>query len=451
MKFMGRENMDTKPINLGIDDFMNPVGFCVSYLNVTPHKKQQEVLLHPAKNKVIVSGRRSGKTELIAMEWIRGAVLKIYLSQILIAPTFKQVLIIFDKIVEMVTCAGVYNDILKITHSPYPKIEWKNGAFIDFASADNPNSIRGFAYGRVGKDESAFIKRGADNAIKPLTYDLGAPVWEFTSPWGKGDVWEKWQRCKKGDDKDWAYFHYNYKDNPYLSKEGIKEIEKDIVEYGEDSVYVQCEIYGNFVEDRDAYFKQEEIDNCIEEYNLPEEPRARCNYYLGNDIAGEGEDESVCISVWGHSEGIRVVSIDNFLKNKPREIVGLDIQLYQKYKYLKMCLDKTGLGEGPEDWVKEELENIGVNGDIVEGIRFTVQSKMDMYSNLKKLMNQGKLKFPPHKKLIFQLLDLRREITSSGNLKLHHSEKGHDDYPDALALACWASKEVDEEWTPTIA
>jgi len=440
------------PVSLTIGQFksvvQDPVNFQIDYLNQKPHTKQCEVLLSPQKNKIIVCGRRSGKSQMIAGELIRGAILNIYPTQILIAPQYKQAIIVFDKISELMAKAGVFEDIEKIIQQPQPKIIFKNKNFISFGSADNPDSLRGFAYDRVFKDESAFIKKGADNAIKPLTYDKGAPVWETTTPWGKGDVWERWQRGMRGDDKNIGCFHYNYKDNPYLSKDGVEEIEKDILEYGEDSIYVQCEVYGNFVEDRDVYFSKELVESCIEEYNLPEEPRPRCNYFLGNDIAGEGEDESVFMSVLGQDGNVRVSSIDNYLKNKPREVVGMNMQLYDKYKYSKMCLDKTGLGEGPEDWVKEELEKLGVIS-VVEGIRFTTQTKMDMYSNLKKLMNQGKIKFPNHKKLVYQLLDLRREVMSNGNLKIHHSDKGHDDYPDALALACWACKD-EEEYRPML-
>jgi len=86
----------------------------------------------------------------------------------------------------------------------------------------------------------------------------------------------------------------------------------------------------------------------------------------------------------------------------------------------------------------------------VEGLHFTTKSKMDIYSNLKKLMSQGKIKIPNNKKLIYQLMDLRYEVMSSGDLKIHHSEKGHDDYPDALALACWATKD-GEGYSPTLA
>ena len=443
---MARECMDTmstKDINLTLEDFYDPVNFQVAYLSQIPHTKQIHVLRSKQKNKIIVCGRRSGKTQMIAGEIIRGGILKMYMKQMVIAPTYKQTLIVFHKITELMQNANVYDDIEKVTLSPRPQIVFKTGAYVDFGSADNPDSLRGESYDRMFKDESSFIKAGAKNAIKPLTYDTGAPIWETTTPWGKGDVWELWSRGLNGD-PDYGCFHYNYKDNPYLSPEGVKEIEKDIEEYGEDSVYVQCEIYGNFVEDRDCYFKKEEIDNCIEEYSLPEGIPYRSTAYLGNDIAGEGEDESVFISICkGQVGDNRVVSIESYPKNKPRDIVAMNMDLYAKYKYAKMCLDKTGIGEGPEDWLKEELKKIGVNEYIVDGIRFTQQLKMDMYSNVKKLMNQGKLKFPPHKKLIYQLMELRREMTSSGKLKIYHPDNKHDDYADALALACWAAKDSD--------
>lgn len=437
-------------VELTLDDFKDPVGFQVAYLNQIPHPKQCEVLLSPQKNKVIVCGRRSGKSQMIAGELIRGAVLDIFHTQILIAPQYKQAIIVFDKIHELLAKANGLSDVQKIIQQPQPKITFKNGAFIAFGSADNPDSLRGFAYHRVFKDESSFIKKGADNAIKPLTYDMGAPVWETTTPWGKGDVWDRWQRGMKGDDEDIGCFHYNYKDNPYLHEDGVKEIEKDIEEYGEDSVYVQCEVYGNFVEDRDVYFKSELIESCIEEYSIPEGPKSKMSYGLGVDVAGEGEDESVFISVLTHGGGLRVVNIDNFIKNKPREVVGKVKELDTEYNYSSIYLDKTGIGEGPADWLRESLSGGGYDDYRVNALRFSIQSKMDIYSNLKKLMNQGRIKFPNHKKLIFQLMDLRYEIMSNGNLKLHHSDRGHDDYADALALACWACKE-DELYRPTIA
>ena len=429
-------------IELTVEDFYNPVGFQVSYLNQIPHKKQEEVLLSPQKNKVIVCGRRSGKTQMIAGESVRGAVLNIYKKQIVVAPIFRQSMIVYNKIIEVMNSAGVYDDIEKEVKNPYPKIIFKNKSFIAFGSADDPNSLRGEAYDRVFIDESAFIKKGAMDAIKPLTYDTGAPVWETTTPWGKGEVWERWRRGMKGDE-DYGIFHYNYKDNLYLSPEGVKEIEKDILEYGVSSIYVQCEVFGNFVEDRDVYFSKELIERCVFDYELGAY-NPHSVFVLGNDFARFGEDSNVGIVVEQDREGMKVNWIEETKGERLTETIGGIKILNEKYNFTKMYLDETGLGAGPTDMLIEDF-----GSDRVEGMTFTVQSKEDMYSNLRKLMEQGKLKIPNYPKLIYQLMDLRYEKMSSGHLKLHHSERGHDDYPDALALACWFFKgEEVESYTP---
>jgi phage FluMu gp28-like protein len=110
-------------------------------------------------------------------------------------------------------------------------------------------------------------------------------------------------------------------------------------------------------------------------------------------------------------------------------------------------LDSTGLGAGPGDMLSEELGSWKV-----DCVTFTNQSKQDMYSNLNKVMEQGRLKFPMNRKMYYELVDLRYEISSSGNLKIHHPERGHDDYPDALALAVYSMYEEDvvAEYVPFI-
>lgn len=424
-----------------IDD---PVEFQISYLKQVPHDKQVEVLRSRQKNKVIVCGRRSGKSQMIAGELIRGGTTRDFERQILIAPRFKQSLIVYNKILELMQKAGVYNDISRVVKSPYPRIEFVGGGCIDFGSADNPDSLRGEAYDRVFIDESAFIKEGAMDAIKPLTFDTGAPIWETTTPWGKGSVWERWGRGMKGD-PDYGCFHYNYLDNPYLSPEGVKEIEKDIEEWGRDSVYVQCEILGNFVEDRDVYFSRKLINDCVEEFGMAF-AHEKNEYWLGVDFARMGEDECVMIVIEkGRGDELKVMDIIATKKAKLTETVGTIKMLDSKYHFIKIYLDETGLGAGPTDMLVEDL-----GGNRVEGLTFSIKSKMDIYSNLKKLMEQGRLKLPNHKKLLYQLADLRYETVSSGQLKLHHPEKGHDDYPDALALAVWwfadAGVETYEPW-----
>ena len=102
------------------------------------------------------------------------------------------------------------------------------------------------------------------NAIRPLIYDTGAPMWITTTPWKSNFVYEFWERGVAGDE-DWGSFNYCYLDNPYITAEGKREIEKDILEWGKDSLFVQAEIFGNYVDDTDSYFRMELIDKCIDD------------------------------------------------------------------------------------------------------------------------------------------------------------------------------------------
>ena len=254
-----------------VEELSEPVYFQVAFLDQEPHDKQIEVLRGKTKHKVISCGRRSGKTQLIAGEIIRGALFNKFRRQIVITPTYKQSLIVYEKIYELYMRSRERNKIPEyikdFIKSPRPKIVFTNGCIIDFGSADNPHSLRGEAYGRIFLDEAAFLKEDAMIAIKPMGFDTGAPIWQTSTPWGKGQFKEKFDWGKKGVE-GYEAFHYNFKDNPYLSEEGVKDIYRDIEEYGEDHPYIQSEVYGNFVEDIDSYFKYDLILSVVEDYPL---------------------------------------------------------------------------------------------------------------------------------------------------------------------------------------
>lgn len=167
-------------------------------------------------------------------------------------------------------------------------------------------------------------------------------------------------------------------------------------------------------------------------------PKAK--YILGVDLARMGQDYTVMVVLEipfdEEKERVYVVYIHEMKHKLLTEAIGKVIFLDKCFGFEKIFLDSTGLGAGPADILDERMP-----GRVVAQ-NFTNQSKEDMYSNLRKLMEQGRLKIPRHKKLIFQLRDLRYEISSSGHLKISHSDYGHDDYCDALALACMYFKDL---------
>jgi len=464
---MGND-IQTNDIELTPEDFMDPVAFQYAYVNQTLHAKQIEVVRSPHKNKVIVCGRRAGKSQLIGGELIRGAIIPETITtqkkskQIIIAPTYKQTMIVYSKITELMQKAGVYDDIEKEVKSPHPQIVFKNGSTIDFGSADNPTSLRGEAYDRVFLDEGEFIKMEAMDAVRPLIYDTGAPMWITTTPWKRNFVYDFWKRGLAGDE-DWGSFNYCYLDNPYITDEGKKEIEKDILEWGRDSLFVQAEIFGNYVRNTDCYFDMEDVQFCVVKGCAHGQPHPKKKYVAGVDCAGEGEDRSVCVvlEIDPIKQENRIIEILSLDKNKPRQLVQMLIEVDEKYDLERLYIDKTGLGEGPSDWIGMEI-----GYDKVEDIRFSTVGKMDMFSNLRAWIQKRKTKMvggvmtevpclmlPDDKMLLREMTELRYEKMPNKTVKIHHPEGGkfHDDYPDALALAClWLKEEETEEYEPFI-
>ena len=145
-------------------------------------------------------------------------------------------------------------------------------------------------------------------------------------------------------------------------------------------------------------------------------------------------------------DDVYVVYIEEVKHKLLTDAIGRIVLMDKKFNFRKIYIDETGLGAGAVDVLREKVGSFKI-----EAFTFTVKSKQDIYSNLKMMMESGKLKIPDNRKLIYQLLDLRYEITSSGNMKIHHSERGHDDYCDALALGCMYFKKVEASYVPRLA
>jgi len=149
---------------------------------------------------------------------------------------------------------------------------------------------------------------------------------------------------------------------------------------------------------------------------------------LGVDFARLGQDSTVMIVIEELQNELYVKFVHETQHKLLTDAIGRIKALDDKFKFDKIFLDQTGLGSGPTDVLKEQL------GYKIEGMTFTVRTKQDIYQNLRRLLETrakgkpGGLHLPNHKKLLFQLMDLRYEFGSSGEMKIHHSNRGHDDY-----------------------
>jgi len=398
-----------------------------------------------SKRVIGVFCRQSGKTTVTSKIAIMLARIPKNGHVMVIAPTDRQTGIMASKIKESLLQMPNLEDF-KLLRYTQRVFYFSNGREIHCeTSGDDGRTIRGYTAGDIIIEEASYVK---DSIVQTVILPMGATtdptIILIGTPFGRNHFYE-------------SYAGGRYKVHQYGWKIGVDAgvVKLDYVDEMKEKLsdlQFRTEMNAEFVADQDNYFGYELIQSCVDE-SLSWDGKAKvdgCTYYLGADIARLGQDSTCLTVVEMDREGFfKVVQIVEIQKTTLDVIMNRIHGLHQVYDFKRMFLDETGLGAGVTDVLAKNynaarlLEGQRIANfkreiryaDKVVGVRFTIQSKLDMYSNLQVVMTRGKLKFPKHPKLIAQLRDFRYEHTESGNVKLHSSEYGHDDFCDSLALA----------------
>lgn len=384
-----------------------------------------------------IFSRQTGKTTTMSLFAIYKATQIDKLKILIIAPTDRQAGELFARLRGFAENSDLIKPFIK--NSTQREITFTNDSYIRaMPTGDFGHNIRGQTADLIIMEESSYIKSDIVNqVIMPMIAATDGDIIQIGTPFFKNHFYEASLNDK------YKVHKYDYTHCPRITEDFIEEQKQNLT-----TVEFTMEYMAEFIDETDCFFTSELINSSVENYDINQPVHNKGRYVAGVDFAGMGEDEAVIFVLetneYTHPNVIKVTNILEKKQTKQTETVGTVRVLDDQYKFDKVYCDKTGIGEGPVDFLKEVMYSR------IEGIRFTLQSKHDMYSNLKILMENGKLKIPNHKKLIMQLLDLRYELTSSGQMKIHHSERGHDDMADSLALACLHFK-PRKAYRPTIA
>ena len=380
-------------------------------------------------------GRRWGKSKSAAYEAI--ATMMIPQQKIwVVAPTYDKAEIVFGEIY----WAFMKSDILRslVVKASMSKqgmeIQLVNGSICEGKSADNEVSLIGVGLHGLIIDEAPRNKEETwTRALRATLSDHRGWALFIGTPYGLNWFTDLYDMGQRGmvDYESWCFPTVT---NPYIDEDEIKDAEMMLP-----SLIFKQEYLAQPVAAQDMYFSWDLIQSCIDE-SIPQiefREHQKHEYYLGLDVARMGQDKSVFIiseKSW-HDGKIRIVNIIEVKHNFITQAIGRAKWLDDKFKFNKIYIDETGLGSGVVDGLKEQI------GPVVEGITFTIEEKENLYSNLKMHMERQMLKYPKNKKLTSELQDLRYEYTSQGRMKIHHSNGGHDDYADALALSIAFAKQ----------
>ena len=217
--------------------------------------------------------------------------------------------------------------------------------------------------------------------------------------------------------------------------------------WGEDHPLFRSAVYAEFPDSLDdSLVGKQAVDDAMAE-SAPSgegapsaEEDEREPVYIGVDVARFGEDKSVLIA----RRGQRVIAIKPLGREMDTmRVAGEASLMANELRAEAIFVDENGVGGGVCDRLKE-------TGAPVYGVQFGRRAphptrfanlRSEIFWELRRLMNDRLIALPNDDTLAAQLLSMRYDVTSSGQVKLESKRETRKrgipspDHADALALA----------------
>ena len=360
-----------------------------------PHVNQQKILDSQARFRIVMCGRRFGKSELSQIEIITNALLGKNVAYI--TPTYQLARVFFERLTQAVPFQSNKSELT---------IKFPNGGSVDFFTGERMDNLRGRKFHLVVVDEASFIPNLEDgwlNSIRPTLTDYKGRAIFLSTPKGKNFFYSLFL---KGGEPDWESFKFSTYDNPYIDKTEIDDARLQLPE-----VVFEQEYMANPSENAANPFGSQYIKQCT--YPQSTEPPI----VFGIDLAKSVD--FTCII--GLDKNGSVSYFERFQKDwrNTKQIIA-------NLPRMPILIDSTGVG----DPIFEDLYRDGVN---VTGFKFTSNSKQQLMEGLSSAIQQRKITFPEGA-IVNELEVFEYQYTATG-VKYSAPQGFHDDCVMSLALA----------------
>ena len=231
---------------------------------------QKEVFQNKTRFKVIVAGRRCGKSRLSAVALlVEGLRCPPGSAVMYVAPTQGQARqIIWDVLMDL------GRDVIQSSHVNNMDITLINGAKIYVRGSDRPDTLRGVSLTFLVLDEVADIKSETwEKVLRASLSDKKGSALFIGTPKGRNWFYDMYNMGLEGSDEEWKSWHFTTKDNPLIDPKEIEGAKKTLSSF-------------SFKQEYEASFDNAGTDLFKEQWiKYGEEPDGGV-YYIAIDLAG---------------------------------------------------------------------------------------------------------------------------------------------------------------------
>jgi hypothetical protein len=385
-----------------------------------PHAKQTAFKKSAAKRKVIVAGRRGGKTTGVADLAVEAMLAGRRVLEA--APTADQTGAFWSSCKTALSGAIAAGHVYK--NETERLLELPNGARIRTKTAHDADSLRGDYADLLILDEYSIMSPDTWNEVgAPMLLDNdGDAVFIFT-PQRKNHAHSLYVRALGDTTGRWEAFHYTSHDNPYLSPEALEDITSDMTE----DAYKQ-EILAQFLDNQGAVFRN--IAACINAPSTTPDAHAGHNIVAGCDWAKQQDYTCFsfgCMDCHEEVDTDRFNQIDYSVQRQRLEV------MCEKWQPSIIMTELNSIGQP----VFEELERSGLP---VVGFNTTATSKPPLIENLTLALERVEWQFQNEPVWTAELEAYERKISASTGRSSYGAPDGvHDDTVIARALMLWSA------------
>jgi hypothetical protein len=370
---------------------------------------QAQIIEHPARFKVVVLGRRSGKTEIAKTALDQNSRLDPR-PYAYFTPTYKMLREVWEGMKTRL------HGIIQSSNEAEKRLILETGATIDFWSLTNPDGPRGRAYRGVILDEAASIPNleyAWNEVIMPTLADYQGWAYFLSTPRGRNFFWQLYQRGLDPLQTDWMSWQHPTSVNPHIQPSEIELARRNLPERSFKQEYL-----AEFVEDSGAVFRN--IRPCIK-------PPANAPGPFVFGVDWGRHNDYTAIAVFCKST-FRLVHLDRFNQ------IGWSFQrgrlrlLAEKWHPDIILAETNSIGE-------PNIEALQREGLPVQGFTTTSASKGALIEELALDFEQEAIGILDDPVLLNELEAYELERLSSGQFRYSAPPGGHDDCVIALALA----------------
>lgn len=385
-----------------------------------PHDKQMAFIDSHAKRKIIVAGRRGGKTTgasmLAAFRAMEG-------RRVLEAAPVSDQTNAFWESVKGYFAEPISKKVIRKNETDR-LLEFPNGGRIRCKTAHDADTLRGDYADLLILDEYSFMEPDAWELVgMPMLADNdGDAVFIFT-PNRRNHAYQMFNKAVADDSGRWKAWHFTSLDNPYLSEAALADLKQDMTE----EAYRQ-EILAEFLEGEGAVFRN--ISACMG---------------AGESTPDEHEGHEIAAGVdWAKQSDFTAISVGctTCRKEVARDRFNKIDYHFQRQRLQALC-DKWGVKNimvelnsiGEPNF--EELQRAGLP---VIGFTTTATTKPPLIENLALTLEKAEWQFQADPVWTGEMEAYERKVSPTTGRSQYSAPEGmHDDTVIARALMLQAA------------